>query len=44
MQTMVEDFLGKEDHMMNLLYGKVNLKKNLSDDDEEDEEDEEWAV
>jgi len=26
MQSMVEEMLGKEDHMLNLLYGKVNLK------------------
>jgi len=45
MQTMVEDMLGKEDYMLNFLYGKADLYKSTMyqssmkmDDDDEDEE------
>jgi hypothetical protein len=38
MQSMVEEMLGQEDYMLNLLYGKVNLQSKTDDDDEEDSE------
>lgn len=38
MQSMVEDMLGKEDYMLNLLYGKVTPKQPSSEDDDDEEE------
>jgi hypothetical protein len=34
---MVEEMLGQEDYMLNLLYGKANLKSQNDDDDEDSE-------
>ena len=44
MQTIIEEVVGKEDEMMNILTGKINLAtlgrrpKSILDDDDEDEE------
>lgn len=43
MQTIVEELIGQEDYMMNMLYGKNLYKKSVyseNDDDSEDEDDE----